>query len=116
MGKKVICPQCGTQMSDVTLGWKCPNCKGFIAMDTGKFYEHREKPFMLPQTNSDRLRTMPDDKLAAALISADFCTVCNHYEDGLCKAFELAATHGEPLNNYCMDACLKWLQQPVKEE
>lgn len=67
-------------------------------------------------TNGDHIRAMPDDKLAAALISADFCEVCDHYKDGLCEAFKLAEMHGEPLNNYCMDACLKWLQQPVKEE
>ena len=113
--KKVDCPVCGTQMRDETVGWRCPKCKGFVALDTGKFYEHREKPFMPPQTNADRIRTLAEPELAAALISADFCTVCDHFVDGLCKAFEIAATHGEPLNNYCVEACLKWLQQPVKE-
>lgn len=70
----------------------------------------------IKQTNADRIRTMAEPELAAALISADFCTVCDHSVDGLCKAFEIAATHGEPLNNYCVEACLKWLQQPVEGE
>lgn len=69
----------------------------------------------IKRTNADRIRTMAEPELAATLISADFCTVCDYFKDGLCEAFELAGTHGEPLNNYCVDACLKWLLQPVEE-
>lgn len=69
----------------------------------------------IKRTNADRIRTMAEPELAATLISADFCTVCDHYEDGLCKAIKLAEIHCEPLNNYCVEACLKWFQQPVEE-
>lgn len=110
--KKVECPECGTQMRDETIGWRCPKCKGFVDMNGGKFYEHREKPFMPPQTNADRIRTMAEPELAATLISADYCTVCDHYKDGLC---DVMGVTDEPINNYCMEACLKWLLQPVEE-
>ena len=67
----------------------------------------------IAMTNGDRLRSMPDKELAELLISSDFSEICDHYKDGLCSVMENCEG---PLHPYCVAACLKWLQQPVKEE
>lgn len=49
-----VCPNCGGVLAAESIGWKCKNCRGFVSLQDGKFYEYVEKPFMPPTTNADR--------------------------------------------------------------
>lgn len=53
--KREVCPNCGGVLVAESRGWKCKGCGGFISLQSGKFYEYVEKPFMPPQTNADRV-------------------------------------------------------------
>lgn len=77
-------------------------------MDEGKRLRERAA-----RTNADRIRAMSDEELAELLCTADWCEVCDQMrQSGVCYAMEL----GGPLNQYCVAAGLRWLQQPASEE
>lgn len=63
-------------------------------------------------TNGDRIREMSDEELAETIVDADWCEICCHYYNGTCNAtgFE------KPLYQFCVEGCLKWLQQPAGED
>ena len=61
------CPQCGGRVRSVSIGWKCEGCNGFIDM-SGQFHEHKDKPFMPPMTNAERIRAMSDERMAITLV------------------------------------------------
>lgn len=61
-----ICPSCGGRVRSESIGWKCENCQGFIDM-RGEFHPHKEKPFMPPMTNADKLRSASGEELAKRL-------------------------------------------------
>lgn len=93
------CPQCGGRVRSVSIGWKCEGCNGFIDM-SGQFHEHKDKPFMPPMTNADRIRAMSDEELAVFLCAVKFRreTILN-----------------VPDFLYIKDAH-DWLKQPVEED
>ena len=76
------CPQCGGRVRSVTIGWKCENGNGFIDM-RGEFHQHKEKPFMPPMTNADRIRAMSDEELAEFLESSHGCPSNEDLEVGI---------------------------------
>lgn len=60
-----------------------------------------------PLTNADRIRAMSDEELARALTCASAVLFdCFNCEEGIEKCCSLK----------CDEQCLKWLQQPVKED
>ena len=65
--KIINCPNCGTEMISESVGWKCPDCKGFISMD-GVFHEYKETRFMPPKTNYDVITSKSVERLAEFLI------------------------------------------------
>lgn len=52
-----------------------------------------------PMTNADRIRAMTDEELAAVIMCPYDC------DSDMCL-----------LNGTCLDCCVKWLKQPVKED
>ena len=87
--KHTICPNCGGRLHSESIGWRCEKCRGFISSQDGKFYEYKERAFMPPMTNADKIRAMSDEQLA--------------------EFFE-----GE-YGNFATGCALGWLKQPKKE-
>ena len=108
MAKKEICPSCLSDMVAESLGWRCKNCRGFISLQDGKFYEYVEKLFMPPMTNADRIRAMSDDELAELFHgfcdNGERCVYCPLYEKSC------AGVHSD------VPKWLEWLQQPAEGE
>lgn len=105
------CPQCGGPLRAEALGWRCDNCRGFISMNDGKFYEYKQKPFLPPMTNGDAVRTMSDEDLAKLF-------VYHEYE----VAKKIFAMLGTDITTIPYDfegaekEYLERLRQPVKED
>ena len=96
------CPNCGGTVRAESIGWKCNNCRGFISLQDGKFYEYVEKPFMPPQTNADRIRAMSDEELL------DFFRYRGCPPDRLTgKCVKVGV---------CEECWADWLKQPAEEE
>lgn len=57
-----VCPECGGEIEVINIGWKCKKCRGVVDMK-GEFHKYIERPFMLQQTNADKIRAMSDDEL-----------------------------------------------------
>lgn len=55
MSVKQVCPNCGEKMKNESLGFKCTKCEGFIDLQSGKLYDHKQTPFMPPKTNFDKI-------------------------------------------------------------
>jgi len=94
------CPVCGGKLRSEAIGWICYDCQGFIDMQ-GVFHEHKEKPFMPPQTNADRLRAMSDEELAETIACPK----------GLFDRMDCFDD-----NRDCMACALEWLKQPAEVE
>ena len=101
--KREVCPNCGGTLSAESIGWRCKNCRGFISLQDGKFYEYVEKPFMPPQTNADRIRAMSDEGLCDFLGQYKFCDIC------------LEGCESCTYNGDCDKRLLDWLKQPAEE-
>lgn len=101
------CPVCDGKLRSEALGWICYDCQGFIDMQ-GVFHEHKEKPFMPPQTNADRIRAMSDEELAELFHgfcdNGERCVYCPLYEKSC------AGVHSD------VPKWLEWLQQPAEGE
>lgn len=65
-------------------------------------------------SHGDQMRTMDDEELAHALLTADFCSYCQDFKDGICHFIE--KYQDEPMYNGCKKAALKWLQEPAGGE
>lgn len=89
------CPVCGGKLRSEALGWICYDCQGFIDMQ-GVFHEHKEKPFMPPQTNADRIRAMSDEEFSCFLALVE------------------NRKTGKTIFDDTSDFWLEWLQQPAK--
>ena len=111
--KIVYCPECGENMRDESIGWRCPKCKGFVSFIDGKFYPHIERPFVPPMTNADRIRAMSDEELASEMNQRSISTICDIVCQGECKAI---ATLNKTSNEVCKEIIMKWLQQPAEED
>lgn len=96
-----LCPNCLKEMICESIGWRCTGCRGFVDMQ-GNFHEHKEKPFMPPQTNADRIRDMSDEDLAKFIVD-EMCLYCQTYRTEECY-------------NKCVSAQIEWLKQPVEED
>lgn len=104
--KRMICPNCGGELTDESIGWKCKRCRGFVSYTDGKFYEYIEKTFMPPVTNADKIRFMDDIELATFLkmfCDAIVATPCDE-----CPLFGGCA-HDTPGGDW-----IKWVKEPVK--
>ena len=113
MKKKVVCPNCGELMKDVSIGWKCKKCKGFISFLDGKFYDCVEKQFAPPKTNADRIRAMTDGKLADHLCEIGWdCHLCSEHE----RLDNEPLLRHEKCDEQCSKHCLEWLKQPADYE
>lgn len=64
---KQVCPNCGEKMKNESLGFKCTKCEGFIDLQSGKFYDHKQTPFMPPKTNFEKI-TKNEDELARFIV------------------------------------------------
>lgn len=106
MAEKKICPNCLSDMVAESIGWKCENCLAFLDMQ-GVLHEHKEKPFMPPMTNADRIRAEleNDEELAALYVRYNPDTHMYHTDAGAFTDFVAA-----------MDAELEYLQQPSEGE
>lgn len=93
------CPHCGAYMQGESIGWKCPICKTFVDMNGG-VHLHKEAPFMPPQTNADRIRSMTNEELAEVLVEPH----CDRRTTAECKSY-----HGN-----CQQCVLDWLKQPAE--
>ena len=105
------CPVCGGKLRSESLGWICYDCKGFINMQ-GVFHEHKEKPFMPPQTNADRIRAMSDEELSKIINAFNaYFEECNRsLTDTDCRDCELCE-----LCSLGEGEAIDWLKQPVEE-
>lgn len=107
MAEKKICPNCLSDMVAESIGWKCENCLAFLDMQ-GVLHEHKEKPFMPPMTNADRIRAMSDEELAELFHgfcdNGERCVYCPLYEKSC------AGVHSD------VPKWLEWLQQPAEGE
>lgn len=90
------CPVCSGKLRSEALGWICYDCQGFIDMQ-GVFHEHKEKPFMPPQTNADRIRNWNEHELAETI--ANFVSEIDNGD----------VRYSDDPNDW-----LKWLQQPAE--
>lgn len=90
------CPVCGGKLRSEALGWICCDCQGFIDMQ-GVFHEHKEKPFMPPMTNADRIRAWNDHEMAETI--ANFVSEIDNGD----------VRYSDDPNDW-----LKWLQQPAE--
>lgn len=102
------CPNCGGRIRSETIGWKCEQCRGFIDM-RGTFHPKKDNPFMPPQTNADRIRSMTDEELAEWIWQAQkeavqYVVTQLGYPDKL----------DFPLD--CVQYLIDWLKQPVEED
>jgi len=93
---------------------KCPGACGCLLDPGGKACaNYRVKlGYYDEPTNADWVRSLDDEQLADALLDADFCELCEHFEDGLCRVAENCP--GRPLHEGCRTAAIKWLKQPYK--
>ena len=70
--------------------------------------EHQPKPM----TNADRIRSMSDQELAKCIYEIGFdCHLCSEHERISENPF---LRHGK-CDEKCVEHCLEWLKQPVKE-
>jgi len=103
MAEKKICPNCLSDMVAESIGWKCKNCLAFIDMQ-GVLHEHKEKPFMPPMTNADRIRAMSDEELERFI---NHFNICDIRTNEVCKMSYCA----------CCEVCvMDWLKQPAEGE
>ena len=80
----------------------CSTCKTDCVRADGNYgYTFCDKYTHPPMTNADRIRSMTDEELAVFLADAD----AEHCHVSLCKDGET-----------CRICCLRWLQQPYREE
>ena len=97
------CPNCGGTIRAESLGWRCNDCRGFISLKDGKFYEYVEKPFMPPQTHADRIRAMSEEELCEFLGQYVFDKIC---EEGCAVC---------TYNGDCDKRLLDWLKHPAED-
>lgn len=76
---KQVCPNCGEKMKNESLGFKCTKCKGFIDLQSGKFFDNKQTPFMPPKTNFDKI-TESVESLAGVLKGISDCRWINCHE------------------------------------
>lgn len=103
------CPQCGGKVRFESIGWMCESCQGFIDMQGG-FHPHREKPFMLPMTNADCIRSTSNERLAKLFYSVYKRSCIDFVNQSGIKA-EIKFKNSEASEA----AFLKYLQQPAEE-
>lgn len=120
--KNQNCPKCGGPTRSTALGWICENCRGFIALQDGKFYEHVQRPFLPPMTIADQIRSMTDEQLAEKIHSLYHNIVTGTMDDISCLFCDgKAGCITEEGNIICDEekekACvLRWLQRPAEED
>ena len=83
--KHTICPNCGGRLHSESIGWRCEKCRGFISLQDGKFYEYKERAFMPPMTNADKIRAMSDFELRQFICGCNRCKTCRWYAVYCCK-------------------------------
>ena len=74
--------------------------------DDGKCHYKGECSHKAPLTNADRIRDMSDKELAELMRSIMGCDSC-----GKMFSFKCDGSY-----EHCLSVCLKWLQQPAKED
>ena len=97
--KKIVCYNCGghgfitTTYENGQTSAICPVCGGIGTHE-------------IQMTNADRIRAMSDKELAELMRSMMGCDSCGNMFSFKCDgSYE-----------HCSSVCLKWLQQPAKEE
>jgi hypothetical protein len=100
--KREVCPNCGGVLAAETLGWICRDCRGFISLQDGKFYEYVERPFMPPMTNADRIRAMSDEELCEMLTIGT-----GGFDCGTCR-------DSNECDRECELHCAEWLKTTCK--
>lgn len=113
MAEKKICPNCLSDMVAESIGWKCENCLAFLDMK-GVLHEHKEKPFMPPMTNADRIRAMSDEELAKEMLF--FCPTDTVFkgEDAYGKPHYTGLDGGYyATSEEVVASNLDWLKQPA---
>ena len=109
------CPNCGGLVRSESIGWKCESCRGFIDMQ-GNFHEHIDRPFMPPPTYADRIRSMSDEELTAAIYQLIYAKdPALWFCKGSKECGELIDNNQDIPAEMCKKCLLKKLRQPAEE-